>query len=91
VTAIPINRVGPFWGNQGKSTPFVDGLLQESMRDPHHANMGFASIVNAAETTLQQGLNLYAEQGERIMAAMDYQAQFLRPQVPVDDSQLSLL
>lgn len=68
-----------FWGNKGKSTPFVDGLLQESMRDPHHANMGFASMINAAETALQQGLDLYAEQGKRMMAAMEYQAQYLPP------------
>lgn len=67
------------WSNKGKQPPFVDGLLQETMRDPHHANMAFASMVNAAETALLQGVDLYAEQGKRIMAAMEYQAQFLPP------------
>jgi hypothetical protein len=67
------------WSNKGKATPFVDGLLQETMRDPHHANMGFASIVNAAETARQQGVDLYAEQASRIVAAMEFQAQFLAP------------
>jgi hypothetical protein len=67
------------WGNKGKLPPLVDGLLQETARDPHHANMGFSSIVNAAETAYLQGLDLYAEQGTRIMAAMEYQAQFLAP------------
>lgn len=76
---LPPSGKRAFWGNKGKSTPFVDGLLQESMRDPHHANMGFASMVNAAETALQQGLDLYAEQGKRMMAAMEYQAQYLPP------------
>jgi hypothetical protein len=76
---LPPNGEMPFWGNKGKTTPFVDGLLQESMRDPHHANMGFASLVNAAETALQQGLDLYAEQAERIVAAMEFQARFLPP------------
>lgn len=76
---LPPSGETPFWGNKGKTTPFVDGLLQESMRDPHHANMGFASLVNAAETALQQGLNLYAEHGDRIVAAMEFQAQFLPP------------
>jgi len=76
---LPPDGQMPFWGNKGKSTPFVDGLLQESMRDPHHANMGFSSMVNAAETARQQGLDLYAEQGDRIIAAMEYQAQFLPP------------
>ena len=41
--------------------------------------MTFASLVNAAETARQQGLDLYAEQGARIAATMEYQAQFLAP------------
>ncbi|MDO8539788.1 MAG: alginate lyase family protein [Opitutaceae bacterium] len=76
---LPPNGEMPYWSNKGISTPFVDGLLQESMRDAHHANMGFASMVNAAETARQQGLDLYAEQGARIIAAMEFQAQFLPP------------
>lgn len=76
---LPPNGEMPFWGNKGKSTPFVDGLLQESMRDAHHANMGFSSMVNAAESARQQGLDLYAEQGARMVAAMEWQAQFLPP------------
>jgi len=71
-------RTAP-WSNKGKMTPLVDGLLQESMRDPHHANMGFSSMVNAAEIAYQQGLDLYAEQAARLMAAMEFQAQFLKP------------
>jgi hypothetical protein len=67
------------WTNKGKATALADGLLQETMRDPHHANMGFSSIVNAAETARQQGIDLYAEHGARIMAAMEFQAEFLAP------------
>ena len=67
------------WGNKSKLPPFVDGLLQESTRDTHHPNMAFASMVNAAETARQQGVDLYAEQGARITAAMEFQAQFLAP------------
>jgi hypothetical protein len=76
---LPASGEAAIWGNKGKTTPYVDGLLQESMRDAHHANMGFSSIVNAAETARQQGLDLYAEQGARIVAAMEFQAQFLKP------------
>jgi hypothetical protein len=36
-------------------------------------------MVDAAETARQQGLDLYAEQGKRIMAAMEFQARFLPP------------
>ena len=76
---LPPSGTPAFWGNKGKKTALVDGLLQESMRDSHHANMGFSSMVNAAETARQQGLDLYAEHGQRIMAAMEFQAQFLPP------------
>ena len=67
------------WGNKGHTTPLVDGLLQETCRDSQHANMALSAMVNAAETARQQGLDLYAEQGKRIMAALEYQAQFLPP------------
>jgi hypothetical protein len=41
-------------------------------------------MVGAAETARQQGLDLYAEQGKRIMAALEFQAQYLAPNhVPV--------
>jgi hypothetical protein len=61
------------------TTAYVDGLLQETYRDPGHANYGFAAMVNAAETARQQGVDLYNEQGTRIMAAMEFQAQYLPP------------
>jgi hypothetical protein len=67
------------WGNKGYTTPFVDGLLQETCRDSGHANMALSAMVNAAETARQQGIDLYGEQGKRIMAALEYQAQFLPP------------
>jgi hypothetical protein len=67
------------WSSKGHFPPFVDGVLQETARDPHHANMTLASLVNAAETARQQGLDLYAEQGARITAALEFQAQFLAP------------
>jgi hypothetical protein len=57
----------------------VDGLLQETCRDSGHANLALSAMVNAAETARQQGLDLYAEQAKRIMAALEYQAQFLPP------------
>ena len=69
----------PIWSNKGLTTPFVDGLLQESVRDSQHPALAFAAMVNAAETARQQGLDLYAEEGKRIMAAMEFQAQYLPP------------
>jgi hypothetical protein len=75
----PANCEMAIWGNKGLKTPLVDGLLQESVRDSNHANMGLASMVNAAETAFQQGLDLYAEQEKRITAALEFQARYLPP------------
>jgi hypothetical protein len=69
----------PIWGNKGLTTPFVNGLLQESVRDSGHANLALAAMVNAAETARQQGVDLYREQAKRIMAALEFQAQYLPP------------
>src|SRR2546423_3327688 len=69
----------PIWSNKGLTTPLVDGLLQETVRDSQHANLALAAMVNAAETARQQGLDLYGEQAKRIMAALEFQAQFLPP------------
>lgn len=76
---VPPNCGMPIWGNKGYTTPLVDGLLQESVRDSGHANLGLSAMVNAAETARQQGIDLYAEQGARIMAALEFQARFLPP------------
>jgi hypothetical protein len=75
----PANCEMAIWGNKGLTTPFVDGLLQESVRDSNHANLGLSSMVNAAETARQQGIDLYAEQSKRIMAALEFQARHLPP------------
>jgi hypothetical protein len=69
----------PIWSNKGLATPFVDGLLQESVRDSGHANLALAAMVNAAETARQQGVDLYSEEGKRIMAALEFQARCLPP------------
>ena len=69
----------PIWGNKGIKPVYVEGLLQETYRDSGHAALALSAMVNAAETARQQGIDLYAEQGKRIMAALEFQAQFLPP------------
>jgi hypothetical protein len=78
----PLEAVGcglAIWGNKGFTPEFVDGLEQETARDSQHAAMAFAGMVDTAETALQQGVDLYAEVGKRIVAAMEFQAQYLPP------------
>jgi hypothetical protein len=73
----PIEPVGcgpAIWGNKGFTPDLVDGLLQESARDPGHANFALAGMVDVAETARQQGIDLYSEIGPRVMAALEFQA-----------------
>jgi hypothetical protein len=58
-------------------TSFVDGLCQETCRDLGHAQYGLAAMVHAAETARIQGIDLYAEQSRRIVAAFELQARYL--------------
>jgi hypothetical protein len=63
-----------YW--HGQST-FVDGLGQETCRDLGHLSLGFAEMINAAETARIQGLDLYAEQQKRITVGFEFNVQFL--------------
>ncbi|MCX6142509.1 MAG: DUF1080 domain-containing protein [Ignavibacteriales bacterium] len=67
------------WGNKGLVPEFVDGILQETARDSHHPTMAFASMANAAETSYLQGVDLYKEEGKRMMAAIEFEAQYVEP------------
>ncbi len=85
---LPVKPPGPvftteqlqtFWGGlAGPQTQFLaDGMGQEACRDFHHLEYGFAGIVDTAETALIQGVDLYTEQGPRIVAGLEFNAQFL--------------
>jgi hypothetical protein len=58
-----------YWFGQ---TTFVDGMSQEICRDLEHTAYGLSAIINIAETTHIQGLDLYGEQAERITKAMEF-------------------
>jgi hypothetical protein len=57
---------------------YVDGLCQETLRDNgHHMQEGLASAVNSAEIALHQGVDLYSEDEDRLVAAMELHATLL--------------
>jgi hypothetical protein len=58
-----------FWSNP---TLWVDGLTQETCRDNgHHAQYGLASALHAAEVAWNQGVDVYAENSDRFVAALE--------------------
>jgi hypothetical protein len=63
-----------FWF--GQST-FVDGLSQETCRDIWHVSFGMVGAINAAETALQQGVDLYQEESARLTAALEFHAKYI--------------
>jgi hypothetical protein len=62
------------WYGQSR---FVDGLCQETCRDFGHTMYGLAAAVNAAEIAFHQGIDLYAEQAQRLTAALEFHAAYL--------------
>lgn len=64
-----------FWSRPAR---WPDGLTQESCRDNgHHAQYGLASALHAAEVAWRQGIDVYAEQRDRYVAAMELLARQL--------------
>lgn len=59
------------------ATTFAAGQTQETCRDYVHVGLGFASLLNAAETARVQGVDLYSEQRTRIVAGLEYNSLIL--------------
>jgi hypothetical protein len=66
-----------YWSGQEKST-FTQGHAQETCRDLEHLAYGVAGFTNVAETAYIQGLDLYAEQSERITSTMEFHTKYDR-------------
>ncbi len=56
---------------------WVDGFAQETCRDLTHTQWAFGAMINAAETALIQGVDLYAEESRRVLAGLELHAGFL--------------
>lgn len=68
-------NVSAFWFHP---TRWVDGLTQETCRDNgHHAQFGLASALHAAEIAWNRGVDVYARQARRYVAAMELLSQQL--------------
>ena len=79
------------WRGQTEfGTARVNGISMEACRDFGHATMSIASISQAAETALIQGVDLYAEQEERLIASAEFMARFLVPHAPNNNGQLTI-
>jgi hypothetical protein len=71
---VSASGLAAFWFNQ---TKLVNGVSQETCRDLGHVQYGLAAMINGAETARIQGIDLYGEQATRIVAGLEFHAQFL--------------
>ena len=86
VTAYTPDQIAKYWGGPKTSQTFPlpspdgDGMGQETCRDVtdmHHQEYGYAGLVAAAETAHIQGVDLYGEEKDRIVAAFEFAAKYL--------------
>lgn len=73
-TIIKASGIDKYWGSPAS---YPSGLQGETCRDLGHMAMGFAALLNAAETASIQGVDLYGEQRNRIIAGMEYNSRFV--------------
>jgi hypothetical protein len=77
----------PGEGATWDATTFFDGLCQETCRPAdqlHHCQLGFAAMINGAETARIQGVDLYGEQAPRIVAGLELEASYLNGSMTPD-------
>jgi hypothetical protein len=63
-----------FWYGQ---SVFMDGLCQETCRDLRHVQHGIGGLIQSAEIAWHQGIDLYAERGNRLLTGLEFHAQYV--------------
>jgi hypothetical protein len=89
----PINTVGKtdaqmaaLWQSTSTGTVYIDGLAQETCRDLGHLNLGFNSMMYAAEIAYGQGVDLFSLEKKRITDMMELHASWMTGSVKVPDN-----
>jgi len=73
-TVITASGLNSYWRSP---TSYVPGLEGETCRDADHMTMGLSSAMLTAETAGAQGVDLYGQESQRLVAAMEYNTRFL--------------
>lgn len=64
---------------------FYEGQCEETNRDFKHVQMGFAACMNALETALTQGIDMFTYNAPRIITSLEFHAKYmLGATVPFD-------
>ena len=66
-----------YWHGQAVYGKVAEGVCQETCRDLGHVQLGFATLVNTAETAFIHGVDLYTHAKERMVASAELHASLL--------------
>ena len=75
----PAPRGSPSWYGQTVFSAATSGVAQETCRDEGHTTYSVAATSNAAETAALQGLDLWAQNAQRLATSLDFNAALLLP------------
>ncbi|MEU6766315.1 alginate lyase family protein [Streptomyces sp. NPDC046853] len=67
------DKLRKYWFGQ---KTFADGLSQETCRNFKHASYSLAATAHIAETAWHQGVDLYGEVKERLLAALEFHSKY---------------
>ncbi len=86
----PINTLGKTdeqmektWRQNAANTAYVDGVAMETCRDLGHLNLGFSSMVYAAEIAYQQNVDLFSLEKKRLSDFMELHGSWMTGEKPV--------
>ncbi|MCA9582053.1 MAG: hypothetical protein KC416_09685, partial [Myxococcales bacterium] len=71
---IPASTIHGLWFSP---TKYVDGFAGETCRDMSHTMMGLGAMANLAEAARNQGIDLYGEVEQRLVAAYELHAGYI--------------
>jgi len=74
---VPAPRGTANWYGQNTFNSNTNGVCQETCRDMGHTQFGIESTLNVAATAIIQGVDLFTEQQTRLVAALEFNAQWV--------------
>jgi hypothetical protein len=76
-------QMAAIWKSTSTGTGYIDGLAMETCRDLGHLNLGFNSMMYAAEIAYKQGVDLFSLEQKRLTDFMELHASWMTGSVEV--------
>lgn len=77
------SQIQSTWRSTASGTAYINGLAMETCRDLGHLNLGFNSMIYAAETAWKQGVDLFSPEKKRLSDFMELHGSWMTGTVAV--------